>query len=90
MVSDCIVLLKLYWLHVATGGTEPQEGDGIARTRISDPKVYHDTLLPSGSVSAGGDGCGCRGYFVEILVCLVLTSLCWLTSRAVLAGRWFV
>ena len=48
---------RLYRLPVVTGGTEPQKGDGIARTWIEDPKVYPDAPMLN-------DGAGClRGQW---------------------------
>ena len=35
-----------YRLPVVTGGAEPQEGGGIARAWIEDPKVYRGIPMP--------------------------------------------
>ena len=66
-VSDFSVELKVetpigdYRLPVVTGRAEPQEGDGIARAWIEDPKVYPGIpmpqwwrLVPEGTVVATG------------------------------------
>ena len=47
---------KLYWLLIVTGEAEPQEGGGIARAWIADPKVYPGipmmVLMPAATVVA--------------------------------------
>ena len=67
---DSFVELKVgtpagnYWLPVVTLAAEPQEGGGIARAWIIDPKVYPDIPLamfvfrPEGTLVATG------GHFV--------------------------
>ena len=37
---------KSYWLTVVIRGAESQEGGGIARVWITDPKVYHGISMP--------------------------------------------
>ena len=37
---------RLYRLPVVTGRAEPQEGGGIARAWIEDPKVYPSIPMP--------------------------------------------
>ena len=62
---------KLYRLPVVTRGAEPQEGGGIARAWIVDPKIYPGIPMPvsEGTMVAKG------GRFIKILFCFcVVTS----------------
>ena len=52
-----------YTLSVVTGGAEPQEGGGIARAWIVDPKIYRDIPMPNDGVRARGDSGGYRQAF---------------------------
>ena len=54
---------KLYWLPVAAGGAEPQEGGGIAWAWIIDPKVYPTIPMPNDGVQARGNSGGYRQPF---------------------------
>ena len=47
-------------MPVVTGGAEPQEGGGIARAWITDPKVYPVYQCPNDGLRAGGDSGGYR------------------------------
>ena len=60
-----------YRLPVVTGGADPQEGGGIARAWIEDPKVYPGIPMPN-------DGAGClrEQWLLQAAVLLKFWGFC--------------